>query len=100
MSNFGLDNYDIFSNAMQTTNFNKTTLLNESNVINVNVSGLNDSDVFQGMICESIITGWEAIQKKLDNAINELNTTSSTLQGIQNNYQSSDKINESEIGEV
>ena len=100
MNNFDLNNYDIFTTAYDTTILKKNMLLNESNAVNTNVSGLNDETVFQGMICESIVNGWESIKKTLDTAINEMNTTANIIQSIRNNYVLSDSTNESEIGGV
>lgn len=100
MNIFGLEEYSIFTNAAQITNFNKNMLLNNSKVINANVSALNDEDVFQGMICDSIVDGWATIKNNLESSINTLDTTISTLLTIQNNYKSSDSTNESQIGGV
>jgi len=79
MNEFEVSEYGIFTTAIQTTNSRKTSLESDCSAIETNINSLNDSDIFMGSTCDSIVSGWGIIKTNLDNAIRDLDKTVLTL---------------------
>ena len=100
MRTFGASDYNIFSNAANTTNTRMQSLTENYESIGKNMTDLNSEDVFMGPICDSVMSGWETIKVPLNKSIEDLLKVVVYVTETSRRYQWSDKKNADDIGSV
>ena len=100
MNTVNINKYSIFDDTGKNVTSNVSDILELLDEANSDMKKLNSEDVFYGPICNSAVSGWEKIYSSLREDTNALLKDPTTLSNILNNYKTTDKTTENDIGSV
>ena len=100
MEIFNVNNYENLSNASSIIRTYIDTLNADNLEIARLIEKLNDSEVFMGPTCESLITGWEKVRGEINNKYSFLINYSNYLNLTKFMYKQIDNTNSNNISNI
>lgn len=90
MSNFNINNYEIFEDAASVVINTGVKIIDFVNQLDKNMKNISSEEVLVGNLSDLIISNWSIIKKSINDSRGKFVLLSPHLQNVKNNYKQTD----------
>lgn len=90
MSNFNVNNYEIFDDAASVVFNTGVKIMDFVNLLDKNMKNISSEEVLAGNLSDLIASNWSIIKKNINDSRGKFDLLSPHLQNVKNNYKQTD----------